>query len=150
MSTETVVAEQDTGEELRRLGMIVSVVLGLLSWLFLWQGRAGALFFTLAAFSFLVLTLFKPRSLKGVYGLLSRGVKFVVHWLVQGIILVVFYLVVTPIAVLAGSLGVDVSFLNISEYRRDYWQRGPGSFWLRRKQTGSGAERRKKGRSLVP
>jgi len=136
--------EKHTLGELRRIGMAGSVLLALLSWVFLWQERTGGLLLTLCAFVTLVLTLFQPRLLQGVYSSIYDMAEVFLGWLAQALLFFLFYLFITPLAILARSLHVDVLALKMPEDGGSYWERGPESYWLKRKATRFGVERQKK------
>jgi len=136
--------EKHTLGELRRIGMACSVLLALLSWVFLWQERTGGLLLTLSAFVALVLTLFQPRLLQGVYGFIYEVAEVFLGWLAQALLFLLFYLLITPLAIVARSLHIDVLALKMPEDGGSYWERGPESYWLKRKSGCSAVERQPK------
>ena len=111
--------------ELRQFGVTIGLVLGLLGSWFLWRDKEGSYLFLIIATLFLCLGLILPKLLKPFHKLWMT-LAVLLGWLMTRIILIIlFYLVVTPIGLLAKLSGKD--FLN-RKFNRD-----AQSYWIRRK-----------------
>ncbi len=114
--------ELKTGtRELRNFGLLVGGVFALLGLLFLWRGKAvypwlltpGVILVTLGAIA--------PRTLKYIY-LVWMGVALVLGFVVSHVILTVFFfLVVTPIGLVARLAGKDFLRLKLDRQAKSYW-----------------------------
>ena len=114
-------------KELRQFGITIAVVLGFLSSWFLWQGRDGGYLLLIISIVFLALGLFLPNLLKPLQKLWMT-LAVLLGWLMTRVILIVlFYLVVTPIGLLARLCGKD--FLNKK------FDRKADSYWIPREVT---------------
>ena len=103
-------------KELRQFGITIGVVLGLLGSWFLWRDRDGGYLLLIIATLFLSLGLILPNLLKPLQKLWMT-LAVLLGWLMTRIILIIlFYLVVTPIGLLAKICGKD--FLN-RKFNRD-------------------------------
>jgi len=107
--------------ELRQFGITIGFVLGFLGSWFLWRDKEGGSLLLIIATLFLLLGIILPNLLKPLHKLWMT-LAVLLGWLMTRIILIVlFYLVVTPIGLLAKLSGKD--FLN-RKFNRDaqtYW-----------------------------
>ena len=111
--------------ELRQFGMTIGLVLGLLGSWFLWRNKEGGSLLLITATLFLSLGFIMPRLLKPLQKLWMT-LAVLLGWLMTRIILtILFYLVVTPIGLLAKVSGKD--FLN-RKFNSD-----ASSYWIPRK-----------------
>jgi len=111
--------------ELRQFGITIGLVLGLLGSWFLWSNKEGGSLLLIAATLFLSLGFIMPRLLKPLQKLWMT-LAVLLGWLMTRIILtILFYLVVTPIGLLARLSGKD--FLN-RKFNSD-----ASSYWIPRK-----------------
>ena len=112
--------------KLRQFGITLGTVLGLLGGLFLLRGREYYPYFLVLSFSFLFSGLVAPRLLKPVQKIwMTLAVS--ISWVMTRVILsLLFYLVVTPIGILAKMIGKD--FLDLK------FNRNTKSYWIARKQ----------------
>ena len=111
--------------ELKQFGITIAVVLAILSSWFLWQGRDSGYILLIIAILFLALGLFLPNLLKPLQKMWMT-LAVLLGWVMTRVILIVlFYLVVTPIGLLARICGKD--FLNRK------FDREAQSFWIERK-----------------
>jgi hypothetical protein len=116
-------------KELRQFGITIGVVLGLLGSWFLWRGRDGGYLLLIIAILFIALGLLIPNLLKPLQKLWMT-LAVLLGWLMTRIILItLFYLVVTPIGLLAKICGKD--FLNRK------FNKTAQSYWIPRKATTS-------------
>jgi len=115
--------------ELRQFGITIAVVLGLLGSWFLWRERDGGYLLLISAILFLALGLLIPNLLKPLQKLWMT-LAVLLGWLMTRVILtILFYLVVTPIGLLAKICGKD--FLNRK------FNKTAQSYWIPRKATTS-------------
>ena len=113
--------------ELRQFGFTIGLVLGLLGLWFLWREKGGGYLLLIISTLFLSLGLILPRLLKPLHKLWMT-IAVLLGWLMTRIILIIlFYLGVTPIGLLAKLSGKD--FLNRK------FTREAQSYWIQRKAT---------------
>ena len=114
-------------KELRQFGITIGVVLGLLGAWFLWRGKDTSHLLLITAIVFFALGVILPLLLKPLHKLWMT-LAVLLGWLMTRIILIVlFYLIVTPIALLARVCGKD--FLNRG------FDRKVNSYWIPREKT---------------
>lgn len=119
--------------ELRKFGITLGVILGLIGMFLLWRGRGGSDVLLVISLAFLALGFIVPLLLKPVY-LLWMSLAVLLGWLMTRVILVMlFYLVVTPIGLVARLCGKD--FLN-----RGFDRNAP-SYWVARQEVTPDKER---------
>jgi multisubunit Na+/H+ antiporter MnhG subunit len=110
-------------KELREFGITIGIILIILGALVLWRGRRAIsprLFITGALFIILGLTL--PGVLKPLQKL-WMGFSITIGFFVSRVILfVLFYVVLTPMGLLARLLGKDILDQKIDKSRKSYWQ----------------------------
>lgn len=108
-------------KELRKFGITFGIVLGLLGGLFFWRGKEHYSYFFILSVAFGLLGLIVPVVLKPVYkGWMTLAV--LLGWLMTRVILIVlFYVVVTPIGILARSFGKDFLQLKFDRNTDSYW-----------------------------
>jgi len=107
--------------ELRKFGITVGIVLGLLGGLFLWRGRDTYSYFLILSAAFLLLGLVVPILLKPIHKVWMT-LAVLLGWLMTRVILsVLFYLVVTPIGLLARLFRKDFLELKFNGNGDSYW-----------------------------
>ncbi len=108
-------------KELRQFGITIGIVLGLLGAWLLWRDRDGGYFSLIIATLFLALGLILPNLLKPLQKLWMT-LAALLGWLMTRIILIIlFYLVVTPIGLLAKICGKDFLNRKFSKTAQSYW-----------------------------
>ncbi|MCF7908416.1 MAG: hypothetical protein K9L86_06065 [Candidatus Omnitrophica bacterium] len=107
--------------ELARFGLTLSVVFILWGLLFLWRkGIFYPQFFVVSFFLFGFSFIF-PLALKPLHKIL-RALFIIVSWALTGLILsILFYLVVTPIAVFSRLFGKKFLDSEFNQKRDSYW-----------------------------
>ena len=112
--------------ELRKFGITLGIVFGLLGGLFLWQEKPYYLFlFILSAF-FFFFGLVLPAFLKPIHKI-WMGLALVLGSIMTRVILsVLFYLVITPLGLISKLIGED--FLDLK------FDRSASSYWIPRKK----------------
>ena len=107
--------------ELRKFGLTIGLVCGLLYALMLWQGRDDYPIFLILGIGFLVLGILLPVALRPVY-LLWMGFAACMGWVMTRVILVLlFYLVVTPVGLLGRLFGKDFLSRCFDREASSYW-----------------------------
>ena len=109
-------------KELRKFGITIGIVLGLLGGLFLWREREWYYYFFILSAVFVFSGITAPLLLWPVQKV-WMGLAVLLGWVMTRVILIIlFYLVVTPIGLLAKLLGKD--FLNLK------FDRDADSYWI--------------------
>lgn len=112
---------KSAGAELRKFGVTVGIFLGLLGGLFLWRGRNYFSYFFILSAAFLLLGLFMPIALKPIHKVWMGLVMRLGLLMTKVILSILFYLVVTPIGVLARLFGKDFLNSNFDKKADSYW-----------------------------
>jgi hypothetical protein len=109
-------------KSLRKFGTTIGVVLLVLSGILLIRDKQPMLpFFITASVIFFILTLAAPVLLKPVYIVWMR-LGFVLGWVnTRLLLLIIFYLVVTPIGLLMRLLGNDPLLRRLDKKTSSYW-----------------------------
>lgn len=114
--------------ELRKFGITIGITLAFLAGLFLWRKSNYYSYFFIVSAVFLFLGAVMPILLKPIHKV-WMPIAVVIGWVMTRVILIVlFYLVVTPIGLLARLFGKD--FLSRK------FDKATGSYWIVRKSTG--------------
>ncbi|MCX5895526.1 MAG: SxtJ family membrane protein [Proteobacteria bacterium] len=108
-------------KELRKFGITMGIVLGLLGGVLLWRGKPASLYlFTIAAV-FLFFGFALPRLLKPVHKFWMT-LSILMGWVMTRVILIVlFYLIMTPIGLIARLCGKDFLGLEVNKKATSYW-----------------------------
>jgi hypothetical protein len=115
-----------TSRDLRKFGLVVGGVFALLAAWLIWRGRLGAAYLLVPGLLLVVLGGACPRALKWPY-LAWMSLGIVLGAVVSTVLLTVFYyLVVTPVGLLARLAGKDFMARRRSPDATSYWVvRGP-------------------------
>ena len=112
---------KSTRSDLRKFGITMSFVLGLLAGLFLWRGKDYYLYFLILALLFLLLGLALPDLLKIIYKI-WMSLAMIIGWFMTGVILIVFfYLVFTPIGLFVKLFGKRLLGMKLDRNAQSYW-----------------------------
>jgi Saxitoxin biosynthesis operon protein SxtJ len=112
---------QTTNLDLRKFGLMVGGVFAVLGFLFLWRHKAHYPYFLWPGAVLVVSGAILPRALKWVY-IAWMSVAFVLGFVMAHVILtVLFYLVITPIGLLAKLAGKDFLSLKLDRAAKSYW-----------------------------
>jgi hypothetical protein len=107
--------------ELRKFGLVVGAVFLLLALWFGWRGRTFYPVFLVPGLPLVILGALLPQALKSVY----RGwmtLALVLGLVVSSVVLTLFfYLVVTPVGLLARIVGKDFLNRKLRAEARSYW-----------------------------
>ena len=108
--------------ELRKFGITVGTVLGLLGGLFLWREKEYYFYFLIFSAAFLFLGTVVPILLRPIHKVWMI-VAVLLGWVMTRMILsVLFYLVVTPIGLLAKLFGKGRLNLAFDKSAESYWR----------------------------
>jgi len=110
-----------TVQELRKFGFAFSGGLTLLGSLLLWRGKAPAPWVLGAAAVVLTLALLAPAALRPLEKLLATIFRWVTASLTYVILVLTYYLVVTPIGIIMRLLGKDPLHLKREPSRSSFW-----------------------------
>jgi hypothetical protein len=111
--------------ELRKFGITIGIVLGLLGGLFLWREKTYYSTFFIISILFLFLGLILPVVLKPIQKIWMMLAVLMGWFMTRIILIILFYLIVTPIGLLARLFGKD--FLNTK------FNRNLDSYWIPKK-----------------
>jgi len=107
--------------ELRQFGITIGVVLGLLGMWCVWRGKEGSYPLLISASVFFFLGIIFPVLLKPLQKL-WMSLAILLGWLMTRVIVtILFYLVVTPIGLLARVCGKDFLHTKIDKNANSYW-----------------------------
>ena len=107
--------------DLRKFGLMVGGVFALLGLLFLWRHPGRSPYFLWPGGLLMVLGATLPRALKWVY-VAWMSVAFVLGFVMAHVILtLLFYLVLTPIGLVARLFGQDFLSLKLDRAAKSYW-----------------------------
>jgi len=111
--------------ELRKFGITIAALLALMGSFFWWRDKDWYLSTITVSIVFLFFGLLVPNLLYPIYKAWMTLAVFIGWFVTRAILVILFYLVVTPIALLACLWGKD--FLNIK------LDRNVNSYWISRK-----------------
>lgn len=121
MTMDTTSAGSDT-KELRRFGIIMAVAFGVIGGLLLWRGREHYFWFLILSGAFLLLGIAVPNLLRPAYKTWMTLAGIMGWFMTRIILIVLFYLVVTPIGLLMRLLGKDFLELKLDRSSAvSYW-----------------------------
>ena len=107
--------------DLRKFGLMVGGVFAVLGLLFLWRHKAHYPYFLWPGAVLVLFGAILPRALKWMY-IAWMSVAFVLGFVMAHVILaVLFYLVITPIGLLAKLAGKDFLSLKLDRAAKSYW-----------------------------
>jgi len=121
MSIKEIKSIKTEKKELRKFGIAFSLILAVLGVLLLWRGRDYYYYFFILSAASLFLGLFLPFVLKPVHQI-SKTLSILMSWFVTRVILIVlFYLIVTPIGLLMKLFGKNLLDLKFDKNTDSYW-----------------------------
>ncbi len=118
-------AVRDDRASLRRFGLTMGVALAVLGGLLLWRGRIGFVPLFFVAGALLTMSLAVPVALRPI---LRVWMTFAIAlgWVMTRVILtIVFYVAVTPIALIARLFRKRFLVTGFEPQRESYWERRP-------------------------
>jgi uncharacterized protein involved in cysteine biosynthesis len=108
--------------ELRKFGVTVGIALCLAAGLLWWRGKDYYLYFLVISLIFLLVSLITPILLKPIHKIWMI-LAILLGWLTTRVILIIlYYLIITPIGILARLFGKDFLDLKFKKNAADsYW-----------------------------
>ena len=107
--------------ELRKFGLMVGGVFAVLGLLFLWRHKAHYPYFLWPGAVLVLFGAILPRTLKWIY-IAWMSVAFVLGFVMAHVILtLLFFLVITPIGLVARVVGKDFLSLKLDRAAKSYW-----------------------------
>lgn len=112
---------QTSDRDLRKFGLMVGGVFTVLGLLFLWRHKAYFPYFLWPGATLTLFGAISPRLLKWIY-IAWMSVAFVLGFVMAHVILtLLFYLVLTPIGLVARVFGQDFLSLKLDRTAKSYW-----------------------------
>lgn len=121
MIIEEIKSINSSTKELRKFGLTVGIALALIGGLFLWRGKDHYFFFFILSGALLVIGLAAPILLKPIHKIWMSLAVLLGWFMTRVILIVLFYLVVTPIGLLARLCGKDFLNLKFDNNADSYW-----------------------------
>lgn len=120
MFTEELKNIKSGKKEIRQFGITMAIVLGLLGGLFLWKQKSYIYFFVIAGI-FLLFGLILPKLLKPIHKA-WMALAVVLGWIMTRVILsILFFLIVTPVGLLAKLFGKKFLETKFEKNISSYW-----------------------------
>ena len=107
--------------ELRKFGIAMGIVFGVLGGLVLWRAKDSYPYFLFLSLLFMVPGLFIPQILKPVYTVWMSFAIIMGWFMTRMILTALFYLIFTPIGFMARSFGKDFFPRQFDQSRQSYW-----------------------------
>ena len=110
-----------SSSDLRKFGLTVGGVFAVLGLLFLWRHKAHWPYFLWPGATLFVAGIIFPRGLKWIY-IAWMSMAFVLGFMMAHVILtLLFYLVITPIGLVARLFGQDFLSMKLNRAAKSYW-----------------------------
>lgn len=113
---------KSTKEELKKFGITVGIALGLLGAFFLWKERWFYHYFLAASVSFIIFGAALPSILMPVQKTWMAFAIVMGFLMTRLILTLLFYLVVTPVALIAKLVRKDFLDMRIDREAQSYWR----------------------------
>ena len=114
-------------EEIRKFGFLIGGVLIAISIFMLWKTFNQYQLVFIIGISFVLIGFFIPSILKPIY-IIWMTFATILGWIMTRVILtILFYLIVTPIGLIARIFGVKFLDLSWNENVKTYWNKRDGS-----------------------
>ena len=107
--------------DLRKFGITVGIVLALFGGLLLWRGKDYYYILFCLSTAFLLIVVVVPTILKPIHKVWMMSAVLLGWFMTRIILIVLFYLVVTPIGCLARICGKDFLDLKFNSKVDSYW-----------------------------
>ncbi len=113
---------KQTKKDLRKFGLSVGIVILIISALLFWNEKNSYPYFGAAGFLLTVLGIFYPASLKSV-NKAWMSLAIVLGWVMTRVILIIlFYIVLTPIGIIAKIFRKNFLELKTDKSINSYWE----------------------------
>ncbi len=118
--------KHDIIKDLRRFGIVLAGMLTVLGFInFLKARTVLSESFALSGGVVLILALIMPNALKGIYGIFKKVAHAIGWFNTRVMLLAIYFLILTPIAVLMRMFGKDFLDKRIDKNADSYWIRRP-------------------------
>lgn len=113
---------KESKKDLRKFGISVGIVLLILSGLLFWNDKSSYMYFGIASILLNIFGIFYPVSLKPI-NKVWMSLAIVLGWVMTRVILIIlFYIVLTPIGIIAKLVGKKFLKLKIDKSSNSYWE----------------------------
>jgi hypothetical protein len=123
MQAERKGAEDSRPKELRNFGLTVGVAFGIFGALALWRGKAFYPVLLVISAAFLILAAAVPPVLKPVHKVWMSAAGAMGWFMTRVILVLLFFIALTPVAVIARLAGKRFLDQEIDRSRKSYWIR---------------------------
>ena len=107
--------------ELRKFGIMIGIVLGLLGGLLLWRGKDSYTYFLLLSTVFIFLGLVLPIVLKPIQKVWMTFAVILGWFMTRFILSILFYVVFTSIGLVSRLFGKQFLDLKMDNSKKSYW-----------------------------
>jgi hypothetical protein len=108
--------------DLRKFGITIGIVLGILGGLFLWRQKDYYYYFLVFSFIFIFLGISFPTLLKPIQKI-WMSLAVIIGWFMTRVILsILFYLVLTPTGLILRLFGKQFLDLKMDNPKKSYWK----------------------------
>ena len=122
MITEEIKNIKETKKDLKKFGITIGTVLILIAGVLLWKQKDGYIYFGITGVLLVTAALIKPVILKPL-NKAWMTLAILMGWVMTRVILIIlFYIVVTPTAFLAKVFKKNFLDLKIDKSRNTYWE----------------------------
>lgn len=128
-------------DEIRKFGVLLSVVFALVAWSLLWKDYWAGFPFTIVAFSLFTVALFRPDLLRRPSGLGIRVMVGLERTVINVFLTLFYWCVFVPAGYLLKGLRLDFFSRNMVNKDTSHWEKSPDSYWKPRKKIHSAGEK---------
>ena len=107
--------------ELRKFGITLGIVFGLLGGLFFWRGKSYYFFLFILSGFFLFFGLILPLLLKPIHKVWMTLALILGSIMTRVILSILFYLIITPLGLISKLAGKDFLDLKFDKSAHSYW-----------------------------
>ncbi|HUN53790.1 MAG TPA: SxtJ family membrane protein [Smithella sp.] len=105
----------------RKFGMTMGIILAVMGFYLLWKGRNNSEYAFFLAAAFLIAGMVIPSALKPVYKAWMVMAVIMGFIMTKVIMVVIFYMIVTPIGIIASIIDKDFLDMKIDKKAKSYW-----------------------------
>ncbi len=121
MLWEEIKTIKSTDKDLKKFGITVGLVLGLIGIVLLFKGKASYIYFVISALLLIIPAFIFPKILLPVQKIWMT-LAVVLGWVMTRVILsILFYLIVTPIGVISRAFGKQFLDIKLDRSQSSHW-----------------------------
>ena len=105
----------------RKFGMTMGIILAVMGFYLLWKGRNYSEYVFILAAAFLITGFIFPSVLKPVYKAWMVVAVMMGFMMTKIIMVIIFYMIVTPIGIIASIIGKNFLDMKIDKKAKSYW-----------------------------